>query len=313
MHREPVDLLLLFFVQSGSTVIGLVSVATLIFTRVVDFIFLPSIRVEWRNSSRTSDRWLEYIIYLLNLLYTLYCCSYCCNNFRALIMASTSPEPRDKRDRCNVGVSSDKIQATQVLSAPAFSNPLAKDSLTGLMSRKLLTTKRLLVLDMKALSSSLKKCKLKEEFCKITLKFEEISVSHNDFRKALDEVTDIEIAAELSDHVAHLFEGCSNSHEFCKQRYFYRLDDNCDQITEIKVTDSVSQVSRGISSSTSKATSAARLIELECKRSALRAARDLELAKAQEAAIEAETKARFSIEEEKLEAELKLIELSERG
>ena len=36
-------------------------------------------------------------------------------------------------------------------------------------------------------------------------------------------------------------------------------------------------------------------------------------AKAQEAAIEAETKARFSIEEAKLEAELKLLELSERG
>ena len=183
------------------------------------------------------------------------------------------------------------------------------------MPRKLLTTKRLLVLDMKALSSSLKKCKSKEEFCKITPKFEEVSVSYNDFRKALDEVTDIEFAAELSDSVADLFEECSNSHELCKQRHFYRLDDNCDQMTEVKVTDSVSQVSRGISSSTSKASSAARLIELECKRSALRAARDLKLAKAkaQEAAIEAETKARFSIEEAKLKAEFKLLELSERG
>ena len=68
---------------------------------------------------------------------------------------------------------------------------------------------------------------------------------------------------------------------------------------------------------TSKASSAARLIELECKRSALRAVRDLELAKAkakaQEAAMEAEAKARFSIEQEKLKAELKLLELSERG
>ena len=39
----------------------------------------------------------------------------------------------------------------------------------------------------------------------------------------------------------------------------------------------------------------------------------MELAKAKEAAIEAETKARFSIEEAKLKAELKLLELSERG
>ena len=238
-------------------------------------------------------------------------------------MASTSPEPRDKRDRCNVGVSFDKIQAKQALSATTFSGPLVKESLIGLMPRKLLNTKRLLVLDMKALSSSLKKCKSKEEFCKITPKFEEVSVSYNDFRKALDEVTDIDIAFELSDLVADLFEESSNLHEICKQRYFYCLKyDSCDQMTEVKVTDSVSQVSRGISSSTSKTRSAARLIELECKRSALRAVRDLELAKAkakaqeakaQEAAIEAEAKARFSIEEAKLEAEAKLLKLSERG
>ena len=99
-------------------------------------------------------------------------------------MASTSLEPRDKRDWCNVGVSSNKIQATQVLSASTSSGTLAKESLTGLVPRKLFTTKRLLVLNMKALSSSLKKCKSKEEFCKITPNFQEISASYNDFRKA---------------------------------------------------------------------------------------------------------------------------------
>ena len=213
-------------------------------------------------------------------------------------MASTSPKPRDKQDRCNVGVSSDKIQAKQALSAPTSSGPLVKESLTVLVPRKLLTTKRLLVLDMKALSSTLKKCKSKDEFCKITPKFEEVSVSYNDFRKALDEVNDIEFAAELIHGVADHFEECSNSHQLCKERYFYCLDNNCDQVTEVKVMDSVSQMSRGTSSSTSKASSAARLIELECKRSALRAARDLELAGA---------KAHFSIEEAKLEAEAKLL------
>ena len=39
----------------------------------------------------------------------------------------------------------------------------------------------------------------------------------------------------------------------------------------------------------------------------------VQAAKAQDAAIEAEAKTRFSIEETKLEAELKLLELSERG
>ena len=93
------------------------------------------------------------VVRIYYLLYTLYCCC-CCNDFHALIMASTFPEPKDKRDRCNVGVSFDKIQATQVLSAPTPSGPLVKESLTGLVPHKLLTTKHLLVLNMKALSST---------------------------------------------------------------------------------------------------------------------------------------------------------------
>ena len=113
-------------------------------------------------------------------------------------MVFTSPEPRDKRNRFNVGVSSDKIQATQVLSASTSSDPLVKESLTGLVPRKVLTNKRLvLVLDMKALSSSLKKCKSKKEFHEIAPKFDNISALYNNFCKALDEVTDSEFAAEL--------------------------------------------------------------------------------------------------------------------
>ena len=124
---------------------------------------------------------------------------------------------------------------------------------------------------MKALFSSLKRCKSREEFCKIASKFDKLSVSNNDYRKALNEVTDVEIAAELSDRVADLFEECSNSHEICKQRYFYYLEDSCHPMTEVKFTDSVLQVSRGTSSSTLKASCEACLIELKCKRSALRA------------------------------------------
>ena len=96
-------------------------------------------------------------------------------------MAYTLPEPRDKRDCCNVGVSLDEMQTTHVLSASISSDPLVKDFSTGLESRKLLTSKRLLVLDIKALSSSLKRCKSREEFCEIALKFEKISASYNNF------------------------------------------------------------------------------------------------------------------------------------
>ena len=110
------------------------------------------------------------------------------------------------------------------------------------MFRKLLTSKRLLEIDMKALFRCLKRCKSRKEFCERASKFDKISAFYNEFQKVLYEITDVEFAAKLSDRVADLFEECSNSHEICKQRYFYCLDDNSDQMAEVKFTDSVSQV-----------------------------------------------------------------------
>ena len=103
------------------------------------------------------------------------------------------------------------------------------------MPRKLLTSKLLVVLDIKALSSSLKRCKSREEFYEIAPKFDKISAYYNKFRKALDEVTDVKFAAKPSDCVADFFEECSNSHEICKLRYFYRLEDNRDQMAKQKL------------------------------------------------------------------------------
>ena len=74
--------------------------------------------------------------------------------------------------------------------------------------------------------------------------------------------------------------------------------------------------------STSKVSSSAHLIELECKWSTFCDVEDLELAeaeakaqvaKAKEAAITVEAKACFSIKEAKMEAEVKLLELSQCG
>ena len=73
----------------------------------------------------------------------------------------------------------------------------------------------------------------------------------------------------------------------------------------VKASDSVSQATLGRTSSSNRS-SAARHIELECKRASLLAIRDLEIAKA-----EAEVK--FRIEEAKLAAEERFIALSEPG
>ena len=73
---------------------------------------------------------------------------------------------------------------------------------------------------MKALSFSLKKCKLKKAFREIAPKFDEISGFYNNFCMALDEVFDIEFAAELGDLVADLFEKYFNLHEFLNSAIF---------------------------------------------------------------------------------------------
>ena len=84
----------------------------------------------------------------------------------------------------------------------------------------------------------------------------------------------------------------------------------------VKASDSVSQASLGKTSSSSRS-SAARRIELKCKRASLLAIRDLEKSKAEAEAkvkeTEAEAEAKFRIEEAKLAAEERFIALSAPG
>ena len=119
----------------------------------------------------------------------------------------------------NVAIMQNKIAFLPVGASTSF-GPLVKDCLTSLVSRKLSISKSLLIIDIKALFSSLKKSKLREEFCKIAPQFDKINASYSKFRKALHEVTDVEFAFELSNSVTDLFEKCSNLHEICQQRYF---------------------------------------------------------------------------------------------
>ena len=67
-------------------------------------------------------------------------------------MASTSPEPKDNWDQSNVEISLDKMQTTQMLSTSTSSGPLVKESSTGSVPRKLLTSQRLVVLDKRIYS-----------------------------------------------------------------------------------------------------------------------------------------------------------------
>ena len=95
-----------------------------------------------------------------------------------------------------------------MLIASTSSDPLDMEFSSGLVSRKLLTSKRLLVLGIKALSSSSKRYKLRKEFCEIASKFDKISASYNEFQKALDEVSDVEFEAKLSDCVSRRRHRC---------------------------------------------------------------------------------------------------------
>ena len=140
------------------------------------------------------------------------------------------------------------------------------------------------------------------------------------YREAIDDVTDSELKTELVEQVEERFERCTKLCDNAKGRLsLYALEKDsknikskCDRnIVNVDPADSVSQVTGGISVSSSKI--AARQIELELKRAKLEANHKLALAQAQAQAESAQAEARRCIEKAKLDAEERLIALSECG
>ena len=146
--------------------------------------------------------------------------------------------------------------------------------------------------------------------------------SYSEFRSEVDKVTDLAHVGELICDLAADYENLCSSFKDLESRFVGSSARDEDDVA-VKASDSVSQASLGRTSSSSKS-SAARRIELECKRGSLLAIRDLEKSKAKakaalvaakvkEAEAEAEAEAKFRIEEAKLATEERFIALLEPG
>ena len=177
------------------------------------------------------------------------------------------------------------------------------------ISYKLLSTRRRLVNAIKHWRDDLSGVSSLVSFNKIAPEFHNFVRSYSEFRSEVDKVTDLAHVGELICGLAADYENLCSSFKDLESRFVGSSARDEDDVA-VKASDSVSQASLGRTSSSSKS-SAARRIELECKRAGLLAIRDLEKAKAK--AKEAEAEAKFLIEEAKLSAKERLIALSEPG
>ena len=175
--------------------------------------------------------------------------------------------------------------------------------------RKLLSQKRRLVVELEQLWDKLR-CAQKLECDTLLSEFDQIQTNYNEFKDNLDRLNDSELVSELIDGIADLYERCCGLNEEMKSIFFN--DPKEGGVDELDPSDSASQIECCSSASSQFC---ARQIELKCKRSEMEARRELELAKTKTKAEAkaAETRARFKIEQAKLEAEEQLLALSERG
>ena len=153
-------------------------------------------------------------------------------------------------------------------------------STLGNLERKLLTSRRKLLLDMKRLRHELTSCKLVDEFDRASLFLEVTRCAYDKFVEGLNDVKDSETLGRLSENMAEQFQQCLRSYEACRSRLCKPHDSGLTGTTEIdfdtdndvKLSDSVSQVSartsrvtKGTSISSNKS-SLLRRIELDQKK-----------------------------------------------
>ena len=183
-------------------------------------------------------------------------------------------------------------------------------------SRKLLTAKRLLIVIMKTLIASLRAASA-SQLSDLVMQFEDIESSVADFEeRANNNVLDPNYVSHLLEKINFHFEQCRKSLDDTTRRAIDIPKEN-EFDDDLEPEDSASQVKAPASTLSTTSKLLARKIEVECKRVELEVARDRDLANAKAEAVAAKAKAdaeaRFRIQGAKLDAEVKLIALSEHG
>ena len=212
---------------------------------------------------------------------------------------------RDRVDLPSQGVESGEDVSENTLGSggcvPLSSNNAGPGEVIEANGRKLLTRRRLLMVEMKKFCS-LSRCAKDFEVEGLISKFYEIEARFKNFNGDVETIKDHELVADLLEGVAECFGKCRSRMTQLTRKKFDGTGDGGAGLLE--PSDSISHA-EFYSTASSKISSASRKIEVKRKRLEMQARRDLELAKA-------EVEARFRIEQANLEAEEELNSLSGR-
>ena len=236
------------------------------------------------------------------------------------LMAELQIESNDCQNHNGLGVMQDHAPTEPENDAHAVAQDRA--------GRKMLTVRRRLLVDIKSLNNALKSCcnyqKLSEQISKCV----DLRLAYSKFRESLDDITDPEWICELTDGVCDEFNKCMDLFDKLESEYLveaskpsvsksygdgkFNEKDIID--SDVEPTDSVSQVSAGVSNfSRVSNRSTMRQIEIDKKRADLKISYELQKQKTKAQIEEAEALAKMRLEKAALDAEEKLLACSELG
>ena len=188
----------------------------------------------------------------------------------------------------------------------------------GSIPRKLLTTHRTLLVDLKRCAAALSACKTEDTFLTESINFCSQRAAYETFLDALKALKNDKLFYEWSGDLTDTFQKCSKTYEACKRLFCDGSDIKsavdppvCGNDSDVEPCDSASQVTSGYSLTSSKSTVVRRRIEVERKRAELDNMQELAKARARKRRLLAEVEA--AAEKQRFEAEAEKQRLQARA
>ena len=168
----------------------------------------------------------------------------------------------------------------------------------GSIPRKLLTTHRTLLVELKRCAAALSACKTEDNFLTESINFCSQRAAYESFLDALKALKNDKLFYEWSGDLTDTFQKCSKTYETCKRLFCDGSDIKsavdapvCGNDSDVEPCDSASQVTSRYSLTSSKSSVVRRRIEVERKRAELDNMQELAKARARKRRLLAEVEA----------------------
>ena len=178
----------------------------------------------------------------------------------------------------------------------------------GSIPRKLLTTHRTLLVELKRCAAALSACKTEDNFLTELINFCSQRAAYESFLDALKALKNDKLFYEWSGDLTDTFQKCSKTYKTCKRLFCDGSDIKsavdepvCGNDSDVEPCDSASQVTSRYSLTSSKSSVVRRRIEVERKRAELDNMQELAKARARKRRLLAEVEA--AAEKQRFEAE----------